>query len=72
MKEITVPFCIGQIVYFKTDEEQRKYFVTGISIRPDGVSFKVSNNGYETDAYDFELTTKEDTLLKLGIDEKQS
>jgi len=72
MKELTIPYYIGQPVYFKTDDEQKKYLITGIIIRSTGIVLEVSNNGYEVSAYDFEISTKQNVLVKLGIDEKQS
>ncbi|AOR28738.1 hypothetical protein FORMB_16990 [Formosa sp. Hel1_33_131] len=69
MKELKIPFSIGQTVFFKTDEEQKKHIVTGIIIRSTGIVIEVSSNGYEVSAYDFELTTKQNVLVKLGIDE---
>ncbi|MDB0600318.1 hypothetical protein PL373_13200 [Tenacibaculum maritimum] len=70
MKEINIPFNIGQVVFLKTDDEQKKHFVTGIKIRQGGVVYSISHNGYEVDVFDFEISVKENVLIKLGIDEK--
>jgi len=72
MKKLTIPYYIGQWVYFKTDDEQKRYLITGIIIRSTGIVLEVSNNGYEASAYDFEICTKQNVLVKLGIDEEQS
>ncbi|WP_142783362.1 hypothetical protein [Changchengzhania lutea] len=70
MNEIKVPFQIGQTVYLITDEEQKIHIVVGIIIRKEGVKIAVSNNGYEIEVYDYELTSIQNTLIKLGINEK--
>ena len=69
MKEIKLPFYLGQYVFFKTDEEQRKHIVTGIIIRSTGIVIEVSDSGIKSEVYDFELTAKENVLLKIGINE---
>ncbi|MBD0822629.1 hypothetical protein [Aestuariibaculum marinum] len=68
MEEIFIPFSIGQTVYFKTDEEQRKHLVTGIIIRKTGIIIEVSDKGLTSEVYDFELTAKENILIKMGIE----
>lgn len=69
MKEIKLPFYIGQPVFFKTDEEQKRHIVTGIIIRHTGLMIEVSDSGLKSEVCDFELTAKENVLLKMGIDE---
>lgn len=68
MKEIKIPFYIGQPVYYKTDDDQKKHLVTGIIIRSTGIIVEVSREGIKDEAYDFELTTEANQLLKLGIE----
>lgn len=67
MKEIILPFSIGQVVYFKTDNEQLKFTVTAITIRPTGMMIEIGRNEEYFHVYDFELTANENTLIKLGI-----
>ena len=67
MKEIDIPFYVGQTVYFKTDEEQKKHLVTGIIIRDTGIVLELSNNGYVVCAYDFEVSAEHNMLVKLGV-----
>lgn len=50
-------FNIGDIVYLKTDMEQRERMVTCISIRPTGISYAISCDTEESWHYDIELST---------------
>lgn len=57
-------FHISQIVYLKSDKEQREYHVTGILLRPNNlVSYIVSHCGAETYAYEFEISPNRDIVL---------
>lgn len=67
MKQINIPYYLGQFVYFKTDEDQKKHIVVGIIIRNEGLCLEVSHNGEVKLVYDFEVTTQSDLLVKLGI-----
>jgi hypothetical protein len=53
----------GDAVYFKTDEEQEEFLVTGFRISPTGITYQVSHNGRERDAYDFEITITKKVVI---------
>ena len=67
MSEIKIPYTIGGLVFFKNDEEQKEYFITGIIIRKTGIVLELSHCGYETTAYDFEVSTERNILITLGL-----
>ena len=53
-------FNIGQIVYLKTDPEQRERLVTAIVIRGYGILYSVSFETDESTHYDFEIASEKD------------
>lgn len=59
---------IEDIVYMKTDMEQRAHIITGAVIRPDGIQYLVSNNGLEYNQYAFEITKERNKLMALGVE----
>jgi len=59
---IEIKFDIGHIVFLKTDIDQLERIVTGISIRPDGVSYILVNGTTESYHYDFEINEKRDIV----------
>lgn len=67
--KIETKYDIGQVVYFRTDEQQEEYFITGIKIDPGQVSYVLSRNGLEVGAYDFEISKERNKLKSLGIEE---
>jgi len=58
-------YDIGDVVYIKTDEFQKKRVVTGISIKHNGVIYVVTHCTDESYHYDFELSRSEDLLMKI-------
>lgn len=56
MSSDSVSFQLGEIVYFRVDDE-KKGIVTGIVYRPDGVAYMVTwNDGNEQTHFACELT----------------
>lgn len=60
-------FNIGQIVYLKTDEEQKGRIITGIQIRPTGILYILQFSTTETYHYDIEIQEDLDMLKMLNI-----
>lgn len=57
-------FEIGQIVYLKTDKEQRPKIITGITLRQfNCVLYGLTENSTETWHYYFEIINERDILL---------
>ena len=54
---------IGDIVFLATDEEQLERFVTGLSIRPNSISYMLSCGSNESFHYDFEITSERNVLI---------
>ena len=54
--KINLDFDLGQTVYFKNDDAQDKYIVTGITIRPFGFVYILAGVGSEVYAYAIELS----------------
>lgn len=58
MSTDSVKYTLGEIVYFRVDEE-KKGIVTGILYRPDGVAYMVTwNDASEQTHFACELTTE--------------
>lgn len=64
--ESMIKYRIGEPVFFKTDNDQQEHIVTGYIIRPGAVIYLVSNNGYETRCYDFEITSEKNIAKSLN------
>lgn len=59
-------FDIGDIVYLKTEPEQRRYMVVAILINgPDRLQYKVNCGTFEWWAYPCELSDEPNILLKV-------
>jgi hypothetical protein len=56
-------YWFGDVIYLKTDKDQNKRIVTGISIRPGGVTFALACGNAESWHYAFEITADVDVLL---------
>ena len=52
-------FQIGDLVYLKTDPEQRQRIVTGILTRPTSLIYYVSLGDNETIHYDIEISKEQ-------------
>ena len=65
MEELKYKF--GDVVYMRTDLEQSEYLVTGMILRPHGILYLISANGMESTQYDFEISSKRNTLKVLGV-----
>lgn len=61
--KINNEFEIGDIVYLRTDEEQKQRIITGITIRPGFLIYHVSHCNFEGGHYDFEITKDKNYLL---------
>ena len=61
--EITIAFAIGDFVYLKTDEEQLRRIVTGLTIRPGVVLYAVALGADESTHYDFEISKEKELQL---------
>lgn len=55
-------YKIGQSIFLKTDPEQLERIITGIHIRPNGVSYSVVLETNESYHYEFELTENRDVV----------
>jgi len=57
-------FELGQTVYLKTDVDQSKRIVTGITIRPSGaITYELTCGASYSWHYDFEIDITKDVLL---------
>ena len=55
---------IGDIVYLKTDVEQKERMVTGIYVRKYSMTYGLSCGTEETYHFDYEITTNIDVLKR--------
>lgn len=60
-----MPNKIGNIVFLKTDKEQKARMITGIMQRPSGYIYYLSLSDTETTHYDIEFTSDINKLIKL-------
>lgn len=58
-------YKVGEIVYLKTDEEQKIRMVTGVLIRNNCYIYYLTNCTQETTHYDFEISSNVNELIKL-------
>jgi hypothetical protein len=63
---IKTKFSIGELVFIKTDEDQRENIIVSINIYPNNmITYTIGNAGYYTEVYEFELTREKNTLKKV-------
>jgi hypothetical protein len=64
-KELSLDFKfkIGDIVYLRTDSDQKKRIVTSIVISQSGIKYELSCATVDTWHYDFEMTHDIDVLI---------
>lgn len=60
--KITTLYDIGDIVYLKTDGEQKERMITGIRITPGNHLYYLSCGDEESTHYDIEITREKDIL----------
>ncbi len=58
-------FDLGDIVYLKTDPDQKERLVTGVTVRPTGLLYELSVGEEDSTHYDLEITTEKDVLKTL-------
>lgn len=64
MMVIDNKFNFGDVVYLKTDPDQRSRMVSKLSILPTGaIVYELSHNTYTSQHYDFEISTQKDVLI---------
>jgi len=63
MMVIDNKFNIGDLVYIKTDIDQRARLVTGITLRLFGMIYELSLSENVSNHFDFELSTERDFIL---------
>jgi hypothetical protein len=57
-------FNFGDVVYLKTDPDQRARIVSKMSVLPTGVIvYELSHNTYTSPHYEFEISTEKDVLI---------
>jgi len=66
-------YNFGDILYLRTDPDQRQWMVCEIEFRPgDVVVYSISSGTDSIDVYEFEVTDEVDISKKLGLnDDKQ-
>lgn len=63
MKVIDNKFELGQIVYLKTDTDQKERIVTGFCIRQSGQSYELAQGSISSWHYDFEICEEKNVLM---------
>jgi hypothetical protein len=58
-----LPFQIGQKVFLITDPDQMEHIITGIKIRPDGITYALAFGASENWCYAIEIS-KERNVVK--------
>ena len=53
---IRTEYDIEQVIYLKTDEDQRERIITAITIRPLGILYEVCCGTNTSSHYDFEMS----------------
>ena len=68
MTLLETKYELGQIVYLKTDTEQQKRMVKQICFAAKGMEYNLVCGTVSTWHSDFEITDKENILVKTGAD----
>lgn len=63
-KWIELDFEVGQVVYLTTDKDQSKRIVTGILMRPNGVTYELTCGTTTSWHYAFEASVNQDIVIK--------
>ena len=63
--EINLEYELGEVVYFKTDPDNRQFIVTGITLRPpNNIFYLVSHSEMqETVAYGIEISSEKTVVI---------
>lgn len=61
-------YDLGQIVYLKTDPDQKKRMVKQICFSHKGIEFNLIHGTETTWHADFELSVESDILIKTGVE----
>ena len=61
--KFTPQYEIGEFVYIKHDEEQKRFMVTGYLVRHKFYVYELQSGNLTTYAYGYELTTTKDVIL---------
>lgn len=64
--KIQVRYRVGDIVYARSDSENKLRFVTGYIVRKGSIVYIVSYDGAESYFFDFELLGENEQLLGLN------
>ena len=60
----------GDIIYLRTDPEQRPRMVTVIRLTPSQIVYELSCGHESSEHYDIEMSASSDVALKLGIEKE--
>lgn len=63
--ELKTKYNIGQVVYLRTDTEQRERLVTGIDVRQGYILYQLTYIDSVSYHYDFEIESERNTLKTL-------
>lgn len=61
---IETKYDLQQIVYLKTDPDQNKRMVIGISIKPHGVLYELGLGSHSSYHYEIEISEEANILVK--------
>lgn len=62
LQSLGLMFNFGQTVWLKSDPYQFDRIVTGVVIRPDGVTYQLTQEISESGHYDFEISANRDIV----------
>lgn len=62
--KISTLYNLGQILYLKTDPEQKPGMVIAIIVNPGAVSYSLSFGGEVSEHYEIEVSEELDVVLK--------
>lgn len=63
-KWIELEFEVGNVTYLITDKDQSKRIVTGILMRPNGITYELTCGVSTSWHYSFEISSTADVLTK--------
>jgi hypothetical protein len=72
MMLIESKYNIGQIIFLKTDPEQKERMLTQISITSEGMRYCLSCGTSDSWHYEIEILAERDVLKSVGVEAKGS
>lgn len=65
--KINTKYDIGEIVYLKTDEDQKDFMVIQMTVSISGVQYNLRQGTYDSWHFEFEISEERNLFKPLGL-----